>query len=84
MSIIFCISNFSDPPNSMMDNNGPFLDNSSFGNFDQDTSKRLNNPVVTFFHLIFRSLALIGKLESNISEMIYFYFYSVFDVWLVF
>ena len=50
----------------MMDNNGPFLDNSSFGNFDQDTSKRLNNPVVTFFHLIFRSLALIGKLESKL------------------
>ena len=44
-----------------MDSSGPFLDNSNFGNFDQDSSRRLKHPVVTFFHLIFKSLALIGE-----------------------
>ena len=42
-------------------NNGssPFMDNSAFESFDQSTTRRLKHPVITFFHLIFRSLALL-------------------------
>ena len=42
-------------------NNGssPFMDNSTFESFDQSTTRRLKHPVITFFHLIFRSLALL-------------------------
>merc|ERR1711923_76836 len=35
------------------------LDNNSFENFNDQTTRRLKHPVITFFHLIFRSLALI-------------------------
>ena len=50
-----------------MNNSSPFLDNSSFESFGNEGTRRLKHPVVTFFHLIFRSLALIGKQwKSNI------------------
>merc|ERR1712110_454950 len=35
------------------------MDNSAFESFDQSTTRRLKHPVITFFHLIFRSLALL-------------------------
>ena len=68
-------------------NNTPntFLDNNSFENFDDTTTRRLKHPVITFFHLIFRSLALIGKrkyhnlCENNCSKC-----FSLFTMWMVF
>ena len=45
---------------NMNNPSGPFMDNSSFENFNDNTTRRLKHPVITFFHLIFRSLALIG------------------------
>ena len=50
---------------------GPFMDNSSFENFSDNTTRRLKHPVITFFHLIFRSLALIG---ARFKETKYFLF----------
>lgn len=43
----------------------PFMDNSNFDNFTETTTRRLKHPVITFFHLIFRSLALIGENNEN-------------------
>ena len=63
---------------------GPFMDNSSFENFSDKTTRRLKHPVITFFHLIFRSLALIG--ESAWSERVWLdrHCFSLSSLWLVF
>ena len=44
---------------NMSSGSGPFMDNSSFETFEQSSTRRLKHPVITFFHLIFRSLALV-------------------------
>ena len=49
---------------------GPFMDNSSFENFSDNTTRRLKHPVITFFHLIFRSLALIGTALIEQDEVL--------------
>ena len=72
-----------------MDSNGPFLDSSNFDSFHQDTDRRLKNPVVTFFHLIFRSLALIVYLlcgwfsDSFIASFVTIILLLSLDFWTV-
>eukprot|EP00092_Neocalanus_flemingeri_P025133 GFUD01027255.1.p1 GENE.GFUD01027255.1~~GFUD01027255.1.p1 ORF type:complete len:208 (+),score=51.31 GFUD01027255.1:42-665(+) len=72
-----------------MDNNGPFLDNSSFDSFDQSSSKSLKHPVVTFCHLIFRSLALLVYLmcgwfsDSFIASFVSIILLLSLDFWTV-
>ena len=39
-----------------------FIDNNTFQSFDPvENPWRIKHPVVTFFHLLFRTLALIGQ-----------------------
>ena len=72
-----------------MDSGGPFLDSSNFDTFHQDTDRRLKNPVVTFFHLIFRSLALIVYLlcgwfsDSFIASFVTIILLLSLDFWTV-
>ena len=63
-----------------------FLDNNSFENFNDQTTRRLKHPVITFFHLIFRSLALIGELKEayNLQSESYLHYNSSLPaLWLV-
>ena len=72
-----------------MDSGGPFFDSSNFDTFHQDTDRRLKNPVVTFFHLIFRSLALIVYLlcgwfsDSFIASFVTIILLLSLDFWTV-
>ena len=71
----------------MNNKDSPFLDNNSFENFNDQTTRRLKHPVITFFHLIFRSLALIGELKEayNLQSESYLHYNSSLPaLWLVF
>ena len=59
---------------------GPFMDNANFENFSDNTTRRLKHPVITFFHLIFRSLALIG---TDCQEKGTKYFQWIISVYLL-
>ena len=46
-----------------------FIDDNNFNSFGGELVEnpwRIKHPVVTFFHLLFRTLALIGKEQSLI------------------
>lgn len=68
---------------------GPFMDNTSFENFSDNTTRRLKHPVITFFHLIFRSLALIVYLlcgwysDSFIGSFVSIILLLSLDFWTV-
>jgi len=72
-----------------MNNSSPFLDNSSFESFGNEGTRRLKHPVVTFFHLIFRSLALIVYLlcgwfsDSFIASFVTIILLHSLDFWTV-
>merc|ERR550525_1606151 len=65
------------------------MDNSSFENFSDNTTRRLKHPVITFFHLIFRSLALIVYLlcgwysDSFIGSFVCIILLLSLDFWTV-
>ncbi len=69
---------------------GQPFDDSTFTSFDSlDTSRRIKHPVVTFFHLLFRSLALLVYLlcgwfsDSFIASFVTIILLLSLDFWTV-
>ena len=63
---------------------GGFIDNNSFESFGQVENRwRIKHPVVTFFHLLFRTLALIGKYQPIINSSEIKLYISLSVVWMV-
>jgi len=73
----------------MATSGGAFLDSSNFENFDSEQSRVIKHPIVTFFHLLFRSLALLVYLlcmwfsDSFIGTFVVIILLLSMDFWTV-